>query len=116
MSSRHFFLADPSTNSVLGWAKASLAEAEAFGFEHPEALETFSLGAAAKAVEAVKDGEAAALEPKASATKYIDQCTAPGGKVGKDALVAVTAAPAPEPYNLDEAGQMVEIMFAAPPK
>ena len=114
MSSRHFFLADPSTNSVLGWAKASLAEAEAFGFEHPEAIETFSLGAAAKAVEAVKDGEA--LEPKASATKYIDQYMAPGGKVGRDALVAVTAAPAPEPYNPDEAGQLVEIMFAAPPK
>ena len=100
---------------MLGWAKANLAEAEAFGFEHPEAFEGFSLsGAAAKAVEAVKDGEAAAL---ASATKHIDQYSA-GGKVGKDALVAVNAtpAPAPEPYNPEEAGQMVEIMFAAPPK
>jgi hypothetical protein len=96
---------------VLGWAKASLAEAEAFGFEHPEAMEGWAQGAPAAAAAAA--GGDAAVEPKAlatAATKYIDQYKAQGGTVqgaGKRGG---------EPYNPEEAGQLVEIHFSAPQK
>ena len=133
---RHFFLTDPSTNSVLGWAKASLVEAEAFGFEHPEALDGFAFGTlssvtAAAADNGVGGGKAATLEegedgaaaakaplvPKALATasKFISRYGAgKQHKGGEDAGALALAGP--EPYDPEEAGQLIEINFMAPSK
>lgn len=43
---RFFFLSDPSTNSVLGWSKTGLAEAEGIGFDRPEVVEEWGTQAA----------------------------------------------------------------------
>lgn len=131
---RHFFLTDPSTNSVLGWAKASLSDAEAFGFDHPEAAAGWATGATAPAGGAADaaappqsaaadgsgDDKATAAPPPvpkalATATKFMNkykQKNGSGAEGGSGALVAA----APEPYDPEEAGQLVEIPFMAPQK
>jgi hypothetical protein len=128
---RYLLLVDAGTNSVLGQSRVSLAEAEAVGYARPELVEewaelataaaTASSAAAGGGPEAMagataskesKPGRAAAAASKfmrsynnsSSANNVSGSSDAKMGRSGEDDV------PAPE------AGQLVEIMFMAPPK
>ena len=53
---RYLFLCDPANNSVLGWQKANLMEAETAGFDRPELVEQLLCGAGGSAL-ALQAGE-----------------------------------------------------------
>ncbi|GAX76583.1 hypothetical protein CEUSTIGMA_g4029.t1 [Chlamydomonas eustigma] len=120
----HFFLTDPATNSVLGYTKASLAEAEAFGFDHPQAMEGWSTATVpassthdkdATVANSADDKEEASSKSSVlvTASKFIKQYNAAGKthKAGAGGELVVG-----KPFDPEEAGQEVEFMFLAPPK
>lgn len=103
----------------MGWAKATLLEAEAFGFEHPEAAETWATagGSNPAAADSAARGAGAKGEdgksvPKAvdAATKFIKTYNSKQGLKGGEG----TAGELVDAAGVEEAGQVVEMTFMAP--
>ena len=98
----------------MGWAKATLLEAEAFGFEHPEAAENWATPTAADSAArgAGAKGEDGKSVPKAvdAATKFIKTYNSKQVLKGGEGTVGELV----EEAGVEEAGQVVEMTFMAP--
>jgi len=107
----YFFLTDQATNSLMGYTKASLQEAEAYGFAHPEAAEDWAAGAGEAKAAGTEAGKDNRPVPKAlaTATKFIN-------RYSNGRQHTAGAEDSGEGGSDEEAGQEVELSFMAPPK